>query len=334
MTMTLEPSQSRSRRRASPAAGSATTSPSRQLQRNFAAVRVSFTWLGVRKNLNTQQKAQAAESFGAEGSFLSAGKKLLDTRDPAFQAVSSVRSQIVSYWKALSLPYPEPGMRLIKQEDIEKFNQKLNQFRDELALAVTNLDAHFESLKSAAQERLGSLFNPADYPPTLIGMFAVEWDFPSVEPPEYLLRLNPELYEQERQRMSARFDEAVKLAEETFIAEFSKLVGHLSDRLTVGEDGQKKVFRDSAITNLSEFFARFKNLNVRSNAELDKLVETAQQVMAGADANAVRDSDTLRQRITSQLAAVRSGLDQMLVEQPRRRILRSVSPDQAGEVAS
>ena len=53
---------------------------------------VGFTWLGVRKALSTEQKAQAAESFGAEGQFLSAAKKLLDTTHPAFRSVSSVRS--------------------------------------------------------------------------------------------------------------------------------------------------------------------------------------------------------------------------------------------------
>ncbi len=77
-----------------------------RLRATFAAVRVSFTWFGVRKSLSTEQRAQAAESFGAEGHYLSAAKKLLDTRDPKFRQVTSVRSRIVSYWKALSLPYP------------------------------------------------------------------------------------------------------------------------------------------------------------------------------------------------------------------------------------
>jgi len=63
----------------------------------MAAVRVCFTWLGVRKTLSPEQKSQAAESFGAERDFLSAGKKLLDTSHPAFKAVTSVRNQIVSY---------------------------------------------------------------------------------------------------------------------------------------------------------------------------------------------------------------------------------------------
>ena len=53
-----------------------------RLRATMAAVRVAFTWLGVRKTLNPEQKSQAAESFGAEREFLSAGKKLLDTSHP------------------------------------------------------------------------------------------------------------------------------------------------------------------------------------------------------------------------------------------------------------
>jgi hypothetical protein len=198
----------------------------------------------------------------------------------------------------------------------------MTTYRDELAAAVANLDQHFEHLKNAARDRLGSLYNPADYPPTLLGLFAVDFDWPSVEPPEYLLRLNPHLFEQERQRIAARFDEAVQLAEEAFTAEFSKLVAHLTERLTADADGERKIFRDTAITNLTQFFERFKNLNVRSNADLDRLVETARQVVSGADPHIVRNSASLRQQITTQLSTVQAALDGMLVDQPRRRILR------------
>src|SRR5882762_9160043 len=92
--------------------------PSQNLRQNFAAVRVSFTWLGVRKSLSADQKAQAAESFGAEGQYITAAKKLLDTSHEAFQQVTAIRNRITTYWKGLSLPYPEPSVRLIKQDDV------------------------------------------------------------------------------------------------------------------------------------------------------------------------------------------------------------------------
>ena len=300
-----------------------------RLRQNFAAARLSFTWFGVRKSLSPEQKAQAAESFGAEGPYLSAAKKLLDTAHPAFQAVNSVRSQAVSYWKGMSLPYPEPGVRLVRQDEVERFDRQMQVFRRELDGAVQTLDTHFEQLKAAARERLGRLFNAADYPPGLQGLFAVEWDYPSVDPPEYLLRLNPHLYQQERQRIVSRFDEAVRLAEEAFTAEFGRLVSHLTERLTSGPGGERKVFRDTAVTNLREFFDRFRHLNVRSNADLDRLVETAQRSLAGVDPQAVRDDASLRQHVSAQLSGVQATLDQMLVDQPRRRILRGQSVGRA-----
>ena len=279
-------------------------------------------WLGVRKTLSAEQKAVAAESFGAEGEFLSAGKKLLDTRHPAFKAVTAIRSRIVNYWKALSLPFPEPGIRLIRQNQVESFDTQLEEFRDELAAAVAELDEHYDQLKAAAQHRLGSLYNEADYPRSLAGLFAVAWDFPSVEPPRYLQQLSPELYEQEAQRVAARFDEAVQLAEQAFIEEFHKLVTHLTERLTGQQDGKPKIFRDSAIENLTGFFERFRKLNIRSNEQLDELVGQCQEVVQGVEPQSLRDSRPLRRNVAVQLGGVQSVLDDLLVDRPRRNILR------------
>jgi hypothetical protein len=55
-----------------------TTTPAQRLRATTAAVRVSFAWMGTQKTLNPEQKARAAETFGAEGQYLSAGKKLPD----------------------------------------------------------------------------------------------------------------------------------------------------------------------------------------------------------------------------------------------------------------
>ena len=72
------------------------TSPAQRLRTTMAGVRVSISWLGVRKTLNREQKSQAADVFGAEGDYVSAAKKLLDTSHPAFKAVTAVRHRILS----------------------------------------------------------------------------------------------------------------------------------------------------------------------------------------------------------------------------------------------
>ena len=287
-----------------------------------AAVRLNFTWLGVRKSLSADQTAQAADAFGAQRQYLSAGKKLLDTQHPAFKAVTAVRSRILGYWKGMTLPYPEPGVRLIRQDRVDTFNSHMEELRGELQEAVQRLDEHYAELRSAASGRLGSLYDPADYPVSLAGLFQVAWDFPSVEPPDYLRQLHPEIYEQECQRMRQRFDEAVQLAEQAFTAELSQLVSHLTERLAGQTDGKAKIFRDSTITNLTEFFQRFRRLNIRSNEQLDQLVDQCQNVVRNVEPQLLRDSQGLRQCVVQELSQVQSALDTLLVDRPRRNILR------------
>src|SRR3954465_930484 len=127
-----------------------TPSPAQGLRANMAAVRVSFTWLGTRKSLTLEQRAQAAQPFEAEGQYLSAGKKLLDTRHPSFRAVTAIKTKIASVWKSMSLPFPEPGVRLIRRDKIDEFVGLMEKYRSELAESVANLDRHYDELKQAA----------------------------------------------------------------------------------------------------------------------------------------------------------------------------------------
>jgi N-acetylglutamate synthase/N-acetylornithine aminotransferase len=113
------------------------------------------------------------------------------------------------------------------------------------------------------------------------------------------------------------------------LTEFARLVSHLTERLSNDGDGERKVFRDSVVTNLMEFFQRFRHLNVRSNVQLDELVEQAQRVVQGVAAQELRDNEGLRQHVATQLAGVQSVLDGMLVDRPRRSLVRN-RPNQGG----
>lgn len=289
---------------------------------DFAACRVKFRWFGTTKTLSSSQKTQAAESFGAEGKAISAAKKLIDTRHELYRNLTSTKSQITRYWKENSLAYPEAGIRLIRQERIDQFNHKLQGYQEELIVGVRSLDEHFADLKEAARLRLGSLFDGSDYPVSLADEFAVEWDFPNVSAPEYLRRLNPEVYAQQARLVSQRFEETVALAEQAFIDELDRLVNHLAERLSGDEDGKPKIFRDSALTNMSSFFDRFRDLNVRSNEQLDDLVNRCEQLMTGVQPQSLRDNNSLRRSLSTNLASVQSSLDQLMVERPRRNIIR------------
>jgi hypothetical protein len=302
-----------------------TESPAHRLRRTAAAIHLVVHWWGVHRSLSTQQKEEVSAGYAADVRFLTAGKKIIDTRHEAVRRLSSIKTRLGNYWRGLTLPFTEPGIRLIRQSEIGPFVHTMEGFRDELTNAEIDLNAVYHEIKLDAQRRLGRLYNANDYPPEIRQMFTVEWDFPSVEPPSYLLRIAPEVYEAERARVAARFDEAVRLAEQAFAAEFAKLLSHLTERLGESEKGERRIFRDSAVSNLSDFFERFRRLNIRSNPELDALVDEAQQLVRGFAPQDLRDNGGLRQHVGVEMARMQERVERLIVETPRRRIIRSQS---------
>ena len=289
----------------------------------MAAVKLSFTWLGVRKTLAPEQRTTAARAFHADRELLSASKLILDTKNPAYRAVAAVRSEASGYWRTVTLPFPEAGIRLLPQSSLGMFATTMQTYRERLQEAARELASQYDTIKSEAQRRLGTLFNASDYPSTLDGLFDLEVSYPAIEPPGYLMALHPDVYQQEQARVRERFESAVELAEQAFATELQRLTAHLAERLTGLHDGQPKVFRDSAVENLREFFERFRRLNIRSSPELDALVEASP-----ADdhrASSRRRSGTsirLRQMVARDFEQIQASVGEMLVDRPRRNILR------------
>jgi len=299
-----------------------TPNAAQRLRTTMAAVRLAFTWLGVRKTLAPEQRTTAARAFHADRELLSASKLILDTKNAAYRNVARVRSEASAYWRAETLPFPEAGLRLLPQPKLPAFDSRMAQYRQELRNAASELATQYDTIKSEAERRLGTLYSVSDYPSTLDGLFDLEVTYPAIEPPAYLVSLHPDVFQQEQARVRERFENAVELAEQAFATELQRLTAHLAERLTGLHDGQPKVFRDSAVENLREFFERFRRLNIRSSPELDMLVEEAQQVITGIEPQQLRDSVRLRQMVARDFEQIQASVGEMLVDRPRRNILR------------
>ena len=180
----------------------------------MVACRVRFTWFGVEKALTPEQNARAAQGFETTPQFLRAAKRLLDVHHPAFRALTSLRGQIEAYWRGLTLPFPEPCLRLIRLDQVEAFDRQMNSYRMQLGDAATDLERNIDRLKDQAVRQLGLLFDPADYPAAMHDLFGCRWDFPNLEPPSNLTWLSPTVHQREEFRVQTLYEEAVRLTEQ------------------------------------------------------------------------------------------------------------------------
>jgi hypothetical protein len=299
------------------------TPAAEHLRQHCAAVRLQLRWWGTSRTLSARQKSDLINDAGVDARFLRASKQIIDRAHPTLKLLTGIRGRITGTWRRLGLPFVEPGVRLIPRPLIPEFEQAMEFYRQELAAGVEELAEVFPGLLEAARDRLGRFFNPEDYPTDVRELFTVAWEYPSIEPPSYLLALDPGLYRRELKRAGERLDQALELAQSALTEEFGRLVEHLAERLTDAAGGRPKTFRDSSLENLLEFFGRFRQAGLRGGEDLDRLVGQAQDLVRGIRPNDLRQSEGLRERIAGDLARVGRQLETLMVDRPRRRIVRT-----------
>jgi hypothetical protein len=290
------------------------------LAKSHAAVRVRFSWLGVRRALDEDQKGAAAEVFGAATDYLGASKKLLDTKHEAVKAVTAVKGEIGKFYKNCTLPFPEDGVRLLKRERLSWFNEKMKGYVAELDNAAAELQLVYEELREKAKVDLGELFDEDDYPETLEGKFQVSWHLVNTSPPDYLKETMPGLYAVEQERIARQMEAAVSLAEQSFAQEFAKMVKGLADQLQGKLDGKVKRFSGGYLKNIKTFFERFKDLDLGSDQRLGELVEQAQQVCDGITLPALKDSEPVQTTVKTAMDDIGKQLSEMVELRPAREV--------------
>ena len=65
-----------------------------------------------------------------------------------------------------------------------------------------------------------------------------------------------------------------------------------------------------------------KTVSAFFKAQLDDLVTQTQRIIQGVQPQELRDNEALRQRVNRQMASVQASLDGLLVDRPRRSIIR------------
>jgi hypothetical protein len=176
--------------------------------------------------------------------------------------------------------------------------------------------------KASAQTRLGSLFNSADYPSAekVEGAFWVDWSFLEFHTPGKLRGINPEIWAAQKAKLESAVQSAADECMIMLRAEAAGVFGKMIERLSPDDSGKRKKFHDTLTENVHQFLDTFKDRNITNDQELARLVEDVRAVMKGVDASHLRDSDSLRVKVSGQVGAIMGKLDGMLVDRPKRRI--------------
>ena len=305
------------------------TAAANHLQSDWGGCSVSFIgWPGTTAAVAKDKKQIMADAVGAKK--IGASVPKFDTKHPTYKVLTRIKGQIRDLWESLTLDWVEDGVRLIRQDRVAAFNEKLAPLAAELDAARDAFADCYPTLVEDARQDNGDLFDRSVYLQDFEGAYTFNVYYPSLTAPAWLKDFSPNLYAEQSAKIAARFDAAVGLAEDAFAAELADMIGTLQRKLQGLDDGTEKRLHDTAITNLRDFFDRFRSLNLHSSQELDRVVAMAEDAISGKNLlggkpitkDELKDSPSLRADIRTRLSAVGATLEGMTTAKPRRAINR------------
>jgi ElaB/YqjD/DUF883 family membrane-anchored ribosome-binding protein len=223
--------------------------------------------------------------------------------------------------RSLSLPSLfRGGFYLVKIDAIDRIEAQLSTLVDELQPLVDRFVEAMPARVNEARARLGSLFDPSEYPSEQRARDAFRWSWRwvSIDTPGKLKSISSAIFNRERDKARVELESAVDELTTILRGEFLDVLHHLVERLTPGADGKAKIIRKSAVGNLQAFLDTFSLRDVTSDGELRELVAKVRASMSGVQPEALREDESFRDRMRADLGQLKSELDELITSKPAR----------------
>jgi hypothetical protein len=286
----------------------------RRLQQSAVALSLSLHMIGGRQRLEDDEY-----ETGGSKEMVYATKKLFD-KCPELIRLNGHLVQTKRWIETRSIPAGfKGGFYFIAQAAVPMIDEYLREREAGIAPLVEEFVEALDQRIAEARRKLGPLADNMRWPsPARIrSHYAIEWSWLLFETPTSLSR---DIYDREVTKAQERVEDAQRNAIALLRAQMLELVRHMVDRLTPGDNGKARVFKNATVENLAEFLKTFDMRNLAGDGELEALVKKSARLLDGIDPKMLRDEEGVRTAVAQGFSKVKAQLDTLVVERPRRAI--------------
>ena len=267
-----------------------------------ASMLVDFTasvYTARKKDVSASKELEVAKK--ADPNVANVHKKLLGNC-PELEAVKKFVGNTRNAHYSMTLPWSDMGMRLLPTATFFKYKQRMTEAEQEFERLVNNFFNIYEDAVVNAQTLLGDLYNPDNYPPLDVLRHKFGWRLNFVPLPtsgDFRVEMEQEqaksLAEEYSKHYSAMFGKAI----DSLMLDPSKglvsYLARLSERLDYQDKEDKKTFRDTVVSNITDML---EDLLVPLADKDERLLTLTRQLMdtfEGISPDALREDGVLRQ---------------------------------------
>jgi hypothetical protein len=250
-------------------------------------------WTGQKKDRRASEDI-TAQSHADKG-VANVRKKLLGNC-AELEAVQKFVANSRNLHYSMTMPWSDTGMRLLPTAQYFKYHEQMTAIQNEFERLVDEFLQSYADEVVDAQLKLGSLFNPDDYPTTdaLRCKFAFRLSYiPLPDAGDFRIDVGTDATEQLKTHYQSYYSNQLKSAMNDVWTRTYDALKHVSERLDYTDDNKKR-YHNSLIPNLLDMVELLHVCNVTGDSQMASLASKLDDALRGVTTEAVKEDAFLR----------------------------------------
>lgn len=257
-------------------------------------------------------QAEITQSKGSGSSRAASVYKNLFAECAELDAITKFHTRVRNEHYKRTLPWDDNNTRLLPTQQLVEYRAFMGRAESEGQRLVDVFADRYDTLVAAAAFQLGSLFNRNEYPTReqVVRKFRISANMtPLPLAGDFRLDIETRVQDELAQQYEDRIKTQLAAANQEAWTRLHDVLTRMSERLTPNEDGSKKIFHDTTITNTQELCDLLTRLNVTGDPVLEKARAQVEAALSGIAPKDVRESMGVRTLVKQDVDKILSAFD-------------------------
>ena len=208
-----------------------------------------------------------------------------------------------------TLPWAEDGARILTSAGYFDYAEWMRGAESKWEPAVRDFLANWDRFQDEARAKLGTLYDPADYPTARELARTFEFRY-TVRPlpvaDDFRVTLGSEQVQAIRSEIENTLQQATADAMRDVWARLRDVVGKMAERLKAYDPNNPKAapFRDSLVLNITDLLEVAPSLNLTGDSRVDDFCARIRRELTQYDAQALRDNVYTREDVAQRAESI------------------------------
>ena len=251
-------------------------------------------WTGRKKDKRASQDV-VTQNAAAAG-VANVNKKLLADSD-SLRAIQQHVTATRAMHANMTMPWSNSGLRLLPTAQYFKYNQAMTQMQNEFHRLIQEFLDSYNDEVIDVQVKLGDLFSRDDYPTVeaLQRKFGFNINYmPLPDSGDFRVDIGNEALSEVQQKYQEFYTKQYNTAMNDVWTRLHKALSSMSERLDYTDKENKKVFRDTLVSNVTDMIELLRVCNVTNSTQMEAMANRLDEAMSGVTPDALRDDDYFR----------------------------------------